>query len=270
MFLSNAINRCAAVMICGMFLAITTVVADGTEESVVVEQTVKREQNRAPEEQLSKGKVEQEKLRKLMNFTLVGTVLSDAGKSVAIIEENRTNEQKFYRMGDLIRGVHITKILKDRIILTKDNIDIQLRMNSGTGRGTGTVKIEKGFIEPASPVSAEPAKAEEYDSGFPKIERAILDSIIHAEDFTIPVTTLDDGRFRVDVVKPDSAFSKLGFRSGDVVAFGVQIQDKGVSSSKAFAQGLQQRFGENILRMEVEHDGKMEMLYIEIEDSTEK
>ena len=253
-----------------MLPVIATVPADGADESMVVEQAVSPEENKDPERQLSKDKVAQDKLRKLMNFTLVGTVLSGSGKSVAIIEDNRTSEQKFYRMGDLIRGGHIVEIAKDKVVLIKDGVELELKLNSGTNRGKMAPIAENNYdqVENAEIPSPDSEPAIVYDNGFPKIEREVLDSLIHADDYTIPVTALSDGRFRVDDVKPDSALSKLGFRSGDMVSFGGEIKNKEVSSSKAFAQGLQQRFGENMLRMEVEHNGEMEMLYVEIEDSS--
>ena len=281
MYLSNIVCRYMFVVICAIILVLTTVLADRAAESSGVKQVVKQEGNKAvavpstsdpqPEMTSENDKFIIEKLKKMFNVTLVGTVISDTGKPVAIIEDNRSKVQKFYRLGDMIKGGRITGIYKDRFMLIKNGVEIELKLNSGTSHDKmGYIAGEDDNHLEAATVGqiSKTAEVEVFDSGFPKIQRAILDSIIHAENFTIPVTILDDGRFLVDDVQPDSVLSKLGFRSGDVVAFGVLIQDKGVSSSKAFAQGLQQRFGENILRMEVEHDGKMEMLYIEIEDSS--
>ena len=266
MFLSKVDYRCAAVMICGIFLTINTVAADGTEESVVAEQTVKSEINRVAEVQLSKHQVEQQKLRELMNFTLVGTVLSDAGKSIAIIEENRTNEQKFYRMGDLVRGGRITKILKDRIVLTKNGIDIELRLNGGTSRGTGTTMIPEssGDLETGqdSTMSAETIVE---GSHFPKIERKALEELSQLPKFSLPVTQQQNGGFHIDSAEKDGPLWKLGLKPGDViVSFNARVPDVGSSFSNAVAQALSQN--EGVLRLEVENDGKPDVLYLEIDD----
>ena len=256
MFISNVISRYIAVIICGMFLVTTPVLADEADK------------------QLPKDKIEQEKLRKLMNFTLVGTVLSDAGKSVAIMEDNKTNEQKFYRMGGSIRGGRITKIQKDRVVITKDGVKIVLRLNGGTSRGGGVAMVEERYSDVDNNLevaSTKTDKVEKYDNGFPKIKREDLESIINAKEISLPVTMLDDGRLLIDDVQPDSLLAKLGLGIGDIIISYNTQPDVVVSSSEAFAQVLQQEFGEDLLRINVEHqDGKPDVLYIGIDDSTEE
>mgnify|MGYP004002362983 FL=1 len=214
-----------------------------------------------------------ERLKKTFNITLVGTVISDSGKPVAIIENNISRDQKFYRLGDMIRGGRITEIIKDRVVLIKDGVELELKLNSGTNRGKTVPIVDNNYdrVENTEIPSADRKLDIFNESGFPKIDREVLDSIAKAEDFTIPVTTLDSGSFRVDDVQPDSALSKLGFQNGDIISLiNSQMSEKGVSFSSAIAQGLQQNFGENIIRFEMERDGNQEVVYLEIEGSTEK
>lgn len=281
MFLSNMIFRYTAVVICMMFLVIATVLADRTDESAVVEQTIKHEKNKktavtSTSDPQSAKTTENDKnltakLKKLFRFTLVGTVLSDTGKSVAIIEDNRTKEQKFYRLDDRIWGGHIVSIQKDRIVLAKDGVDFEVKLDSGTSRGTGAVNIDKGFIEPASPVSTEPVKVEKYDSGFPKIERKVLNDLIKTPKLELPVKSLDNGKFNVGFVLPGGVLAQLGLRARDIiVTVNAKQADAGTSFPEAIANALNDNDNDNFLRLELDRDDDMDVLYFEIVNSSGK
>ena len=266
---------------CLICLMVASIDVSASDSPVAPETLDSEEAAVEPESDPQEGKLSENdkinaaRLKKLLNITLVGIVLSDAGKSVAIIEDNRSDEQKFYRPNDWIRGGRIIKILKDRVVILKNGVDIELRINSGTNRGKVVPIAEKSYdntenIQIASPDS-KMAEVEEHNTGFPKVERKLLESIANAVDFSIPVTTLDDGRFRVDNVQPDSALFKLGLRNGDVISrVNALVQDKDVSFSQAVAQGLEQNLGKNIIRLEIERDGDLGAVYFEIEDSSEK
>jgi type II secretion system protein C len=249
MYLSYRFFKYMVVTVCGIFLAITTVVADESKESVIVEKTVTPEKNRDPEEQLSNSKIEQEELRRLMNFTLVGTVLSDAGKSIAIIEDNWSNEQKFYRLNDLIRGIRLTEIYKDRVVLMKNGVALDLMLNGGTNRSNDVPM--------------------EHESSWPRTELWVLEEIIRLEEFSLPVTQQEDGGFRVDYAEKDGLLDKLGLKTGTVInTFNTSIPKTGSSFSDAISQALS--FSKDTLRLELEHNGKPEVVYIEVIDSSEK
>ena len=76
--------------------------------------------------------------------------------------------------------------------MTKDGVEVEVKLNSGTSRGTDAVKIEEPQTEVASQVSTETVKVEEYDSGFPKIERKVLEELGKTPKFDLPVKSLND------------------------------------------------------------------------------
>lgn len=242
------------------------VVSETTKEHVGIKEADAQTESDQQEGMLSENdKRTMEKLKSVFNCTLVGTVISDAGKPVAIIEDNRSKVQKFYRQGDWIKGGRITEIVKDRVVIIKDGVAVELSLDSGSSRGTGVNIVENFDTEAISLVSAK-TTIEASDVGIPKINREDLESIINAKEFDLPITMLDGGRLRIDDVPSNSNLNKLGLGVGDVIHTH-NDQHAGVSSGEAFAQVLQQEFGENILRLEVEHqDGKPDVLYIEIDD----
>lgn len=281
MYLSYMACSYTVVTVCMMLSVATTALADGADGSVIVEQTIKPERNKetaikstsdTQTEKMSENeKIIMAKLKKLFNFTLVGTVLSDTGKPVAIIEDNRINEQKFYRLNDWIRGGRIIKIMKDKVVLTKDGVDVEVKLNTGASRGKGAPVIEKRDSSMDNNVNAagtKSAKVEEYDSGFPKIELNDLEELSHAPEFSLPVTPLDSGGVKVDAVPADGLLNTLGLETGDIV-LNINGWKTGadVSFSEAVAGALQQVDGKTVLRIELKDK---DPLYLEVDDSSDE
>jgi type II secretory pathway component PulC len=272
MFLSNVFFRYTAVALCSMFLVTTTVVADGTGEAVVVEQTVTPEKNRETEVQLSNDRIEQQELRKLMNLTLVGTVLSDSGKPVAIIEDKGTNSQRFYRLDEWIKGGRITKILRDRIVLVKNGIEIEMKLNSGTRRSSVSPAIANRDTDTENIVSIRPSPAETTNvsnnvTGFDKIEKKDLKALSKLKKFDVPVALLRDGRMQIGVIEPEGTLSKIGLRHGDIIiSINAQIPGNDISFPEAVNLALAE--DGNTLRIELERNEKFEVVYLDIDDSS--
>lgn len=60
--------------------------------------------------------------RKQLELRLLGTVAGDEEIACAIVEDARTKVQDLYRTGDLIQGVRIAKIERNRIILLNEGV----------------------------------------------------------------------------------------------------------------------------------------------------
>jgi hypothetical protein len=61
-------------------------------------------------------------------FLLVGVIMPEAGESMAILEDPLTHEQDLYPLGAQIGGVHLTRILRDRVVLTSDGVAVEVRL----------------------------------------------------------------------------------------------------------------------------------------------
>ena len=275
MFLSNVVYRCTAVIICGMFLVIATGVAAGKDESAVVEQTVKIDENSDTEEQLAKDSAKRERLRKLLNITLVGTVLSNTGKPVAIFEDSRSSKQKFYRLNDRLMDMHITEILKDRVMLTKGGVEIEIRLNSGTNRGAKPVKsrvYDTGIDSSKS--STIVASVEELNNeGIYKITSETIKRLGSPQGFEFTAIPLYDNGFHIDdSVLKNSILGKLGLQAGDVIfAVNSRVPEPNSFLTDEFSQILDEEVqvetdGQDAIRIDVERGNKVKVIYLVIQD----
>jgi hypothetical protein len=61
---------------------------------------------------------------------LVGVVIPDTGEPMAIVEDPRTHEQTIHTLGAEIGGGRLTKILKDRVVLSSGAVAIEVRLAS--------------------------------------------------------------------------------------------------------------------------------------------
>ncbi|MBT6048505.1 MAG: hypothetical protein HOG49_17015 [Candidatus Scalindua sp.] len=166
-----------------------------------------------------------------MNFILVGTVMSDEGKSVAIFEDNQTNAQQFHRLGDTIEGGRITKILKDRVFLTEDDIEVELKIGYGTG-------------------SSYSYEGDDGKWATNTIKPLTVDDDLSELEFN--VLQVGEGGAEILEVQDDGLLSKLGLRPGDII-YNVNHREtnSGLSFSKAVSQDIENGT-EQQLRLEFE------------------
>ena len=240
MNISNKFCRYTVATICGTcFLVIMSMFG-------VTDKHVEAVENQIPGAVINKESV-QSTINANVNLVLVGTVLSDAGKSVAIFEDNKTNSQQFHRLGDTIEGGRITMILKDRVFLTKDDVEVELKIGYGTG---GTFVQDQG---------------QSYDSGGDDqlITTNTLKPLAGDEDLSElenNVTQIYEGGAEVIEVEEDGLLSKLGLRPGDIIRHvNSHMPDLDLSFSEAVAQDIKN--GEGQLRLEMERDGEKKIIY---------
>jgi type II secretory pathway component PulC len=58
-----------------------------------------------------------------VSFKLMGTVVVSSGVSAAIIEDPATREQELFHENDMVQGVRIVKILRNKVIVDKDGYE---------------------------------------------------------------------------------------------------------------------------------------------------
>lgn len=61
---------------------------------------------------------------------LVGVIIPEAGEPMAIMEDPQTREQTLHTLGAQIGGVRLTKILRDRVVLSAGDTAIEVRLVS--------------------------------------------------------------------------------------------------------------------------------------------
>jgi len=88
------------------------------------------------------------------SFLLVGVIIPEAGEPRAIIEDPKTHEQEIHALGALIGDVRLTKILKDRVVLTSGDVAIEVRLAGPAPpppSRPGPVRPPPGRARPAVP-----------------------------------------------------------------------------------------------------------------------
>jgi hypothetical protein len=59
---------------------------------------------------------------------LVGVIMPEGGEPRAILEDATTHEQEIYGLGAEIGNARLTRILRDRVVLTSGGSDVEVRL----------------------------------------------------------------------------------------------------------------------------------------------
>ncbi len=104
------------------------------------------------------------------------------------------------------------------------------------------------------------------DGVFWRVDRVTLDQLSHAPELITQVKSLGAEGVRVDKVQADGIFHKLGLQPGDIIR---NINGRVPGSDLSLQQAVAQReMGETMLRLEIERQGRMDVLYYEFDPSS--
>ncbi len=186
------------------------------------------------------------------DLVLRGTVLHEAGKLMAIIQVGKAGEQELYRIGDVVAGGRLTKIQRDRVTLTFAETEVELHL---TGGGTAAAEmLSTSLVQPP---------LHQTEQGFWRVERETLDRLSRAPELITQVTSLGAEGVRVDKVQADDLFYKLGLQQGDIIlSINADVPGSDDSMKQAIAN---MGMSEPMLRLEIERQGLMDVLYYEID-----
>ena len=188
-----------------------------------------------------------------LDYLLLGTVLHDSGEPMAIIRIGKAGEQELYRLGDVVEGGRLTKILNDKVTLTFSDMEVELSL---TGGARSTPAAMAGITQRVQPRSSE------TNGGYSHAERATLDKLSRAPELNTQVTSLGPAGVRVDKVQADDLFHKLGLVQGDIIsAVNGSIPGADASLQQAMVQAV---MNEPVLRLEIERRGLMDLFYYEL------
>ena len=159
------------------------------------------------------------------NLKLWGTVVGDDSASTyAIIEEpgnnSRRREQLLYRNGDTVQGAEITKILREKVILSANGNTEILRIvkpqSSGYARRTGNAY---------NPQSKPPIRQRRILRSS-QIQKAIgnIDTLMSQAN----IRPHSEG-FQITRIRPSSIFRRMGLRNGDIIT---AVDNRPVNSVK--------------------------------------
>ena len=199
-----------------------------------------------------------------LNLKLWGTVSGDAPRAYAVIEDPQERRQNLYRVGDTIQNASVREILREKVILVVDGKREVLEMEKrdiSQARGPSP--------RPSNPIqrlaSANPSGGRDDI----RIDRQEIDQAINNVNNLMRQAKIrphfkngkPDG-LTLTRVRPNSIFTKLGLRSGDIITGvdGQQIQS--VDDALRFYRSL--KSGSNV-QVEVRRRGQPHIIDYNIE-----
>ena len=170
----------------------------------------------------------------ILNLRLVGTTVFGE-KSSVIIEDLTKGSQGFYRLGDIIKGFTLTKILKDSATLTKKDQQHVLRLSQG------------GADEDPLMVSAD----------------KLTDMVSNIDQYVGQIVAYqhrENGKpagFRIRHLIKGNDFEKLGIENGDIIK---KVNGLEVNDIPDILKTVYKLSDDTNFQMEVERNGQTEIL----------
>ncbi len=196
-----------------------------------------------------------------LSLKLWGTVSGDRPSAYAVIEDTKARKQNLYREGDAIQDAAVKMILREKVILTRNGEDEVLEMEKRLA-GAG------GRPAPRPSPSRSGRSGSDGDQQI-RLERGQIESAVNNVNNLMRQAKIrphfKDGKpdgLTLTRVRPNSIFTKLGLRSGDIIT-GVDGQNiQSVDDALRFYQSL--KSGSNV-NVEIRRRGQQQNIEYQID-----
>ena len=188
-----------------------------------------------------------------LNLILLGTVSSAQGKDYAVIEEGPGKKQGLYKVGDTVQEAEIKKILRQKVVLRVGNTDEVLSMDE---------KPQEDVLQTRDmPVSRRGSRIPLRHSD---IERSMGDigSLLSQARIQPHFKGGKADGFRLSQIKPNSLFTKMGFRNGDIVH---KINNKSIKTTNDMVSLYQNLRSGQEIALEITRRGRKETFRYHLE-----
>jgi general secretion pathway protein C len=144
-----------------------------------------------------------------LKIALLGTVAGNEQNAVAVIEEKKLRKQGLYRVGDSVEGAMIKMILRGKVILRVGDKDEVLSMEEEDLSKTGNEQAR-----PGAPGEQASIKVSRTD-----VEQSIqnINTLLSQVRIRPHFNNGEADGLSISRIRPNSIFTKLGLRNGDVV-----------------------------------------------------
>jgi general secretion pathway protein C len=199
-----------------------------------------------------------------LSVKLIGTVVGRPEQSFAVVEDQKTSQQELFRIDDMIQDVaRVLEISRCRVVVLREGAqeilecpeEEEKRPQQGPQVAAGATAEESGTIKKVS--------ENEYLIDESEVQGA-LDNINDLITQLRVVPNFQDGKangFKVFAIKPNSLFSKIGLRNGDVIQ---KINDSDITTPDKAFQAFQNLRNEKSLNVEIIRRGGPQSLRYEI------
>jgi len=148
-----------------------------------------------------------------LKIALLGTVIDNLEKDVAVIEETDKRRQGLYRVGDTVQDAVIKMILRGKVVLKVGDRDEVLTMEeSASSRAKSEDKIVKRPSSRAATERTITVRRSDIDRSLADINKLLSQARI--------LPHLKDGRpdgLSITGIKSGSIYRKMGLRNGDII-----------------------------------------------------
>jgi len=203
-----------------------------------------------------------------LNVKLIGTVAGGRESSFAVIEDLKTNQQDLFRVDDVIQDVaRVLEIGRCRAVVLRDGAREILECPEDEERKAQKTAVSTGPQSgtPAADQGGTVKKVSETEYLIDESE--VQNAMENMNDLLTQVRVVpnfQDGKangFKVFAIKPNSIFSKIGLRNGDVIQ---KINDRDIASPDRAFQAFQDLRNEKSLSVEIVRRGGPQTLHYEI------
>ena len=205
----------------------------------------------------SKGSGDQEAVESALDVQLKGTMVSDGGFLMAMIEDWTQRKEDLYMVGDSIQDAEIVKILKDRVILERAGRKETLTLFSDQkskgrrGRPSETGSAARARPTPRPSDRQPPSAASANERQAQQRVRSLMAQLRLRPHFR-------EGKpagFVVGQVQPRSIFEESGLQKGDII---VAINDEDVITPNQLLKAYREVAEDEMLWMDILRNGEEE------------
>lgn len=196
-----------------------------------------------------------------LSLKLWGTVSGDRPSAYAVIEDTKARKQNLFREGDTIHDATVKMILREKVILTRNGEDEALTMEKRLA--------DAGRPTPSFQPTARPAASSSSGQQQIQLERSQIEAAVNNVNNLMRQAKIrphfkngkPDG-LTLTRVRPNSIFTKLGLRSGDIIT-GVDGQKiQSVDDALRFYQSL--KSGSNV-KVQIRRRGQEQNIEYQID-----
>jgi len=204
-----------------------------------------------------------------LSVKLIGTVVGTPDTSFAIIEDQKTSKQELFRIDDMIQdSARVMEIARCRVVVLRDGTQEILECPDEEQRRArgGLATASAGRQVPSAGGDSNTVrKVSETEYMIDESEvQSSLDNINELITQVRVVPNFQDGKangFKVFAIKPNSIFSKIGLKNGDVIQ---KINERDITTPDRAFQAFQDLRSERSLNVEILRRGGQQTLRYEI------
>ena len=189
-----------------------------------------------------------------LNLMLVGTTVFGE-KSSAVIKDLTKGTKGIYHLGDTIRGFKITEILQESVTLTRNDLQVVLKLLEG-GAPLSAEKFVRKIDENSWRVSAD--KLTDMVSNINQYAGQII-AFQHRENG-------NPSGFRIRHLKPGNDFEKMGIKNGDIIK---KVNNLEVNNIADVLKTVYKLSDDTTFNVEVERDNQTTTLNYQLDKSVD-